>query len=138
MFKLPPTSKRVLLHTNNFVNKKIAIKTIKDIIKYKHASIRKISKRLNQLDCEWDTERVLETNAAALIFITTVLGMCKSRKWLILTCTISLFLLQHALQGWCPPLSIIRRLGIRTIDEINNERLCLKFYRGDFKNVKTN
>jgi hypothetical protein len=42
------------------------------------------------------------------------------------------FLLQHALQGWCPPLPVLRRLGVRTADEINQERYALKALRGDF------
>jgi hypothetical protein len=35
------------------------------------------------------------------------------------------FLLQHALQGWCPPVPILRRLGYRTAREIFEERLAL-------------
>ncbi|WP_407921819.1 hypothetical protein, partial [Corallococcus sp. AB049A] len=27
------------------------------------------------------------------------------------------FLLQHGLQGWCPPLPLLRRLGLRTRGE---------------------
>jgi hypothetical protein len=42
------------------------------------------------------------------------------------------FLLQHAVQGWCPPLPLLRRLGVRTADEINEERYALKALRGDF------
>jgi hypothetical protein len=32
----------------------------------------------------------------------------------------------------------LRRLGIRTADEINNERYALKALRGDFENVNAN
>jgi hypothetical protein len=42
------------------------------------------------------------------------------------------FLLQHSLQGWCPPLAIFRRLGVRTAAEIEYERSMLKANRGDF------
>ncbi len=41
-------------------------------------------------------------------------------------------MLQHALQGWCPPIPFIRRWGIRTEDEINAEKTVLKMIRGDF------
>jgi hypothetical protein len=34
--------------------------------------------------------------------------------------------MQHALQGWCPPVPILRRLGFRTAREIFEERLALK------------
>jgi hypothetical protein len=43
-----------------------------------------------------------------------------------------LFFLQHALQGWCPPLPIFRKLGYRTKDEIAKEKYALKLLRGDF------
>ena len=49
----------------------------------------------------------------------------------------SLFLLQHALQGWCPPLPLLRRLGVRTQAEIERERYALKAIRGDFAGVGT-
>jgi hypothetical protein len=35
-------------------------------------------------------------------------------------------------QGWCPPLPVFRRLGIRTASEIDYERYALKSLRGDF------
>jgi hypothetical protein len=44
--------------------------------------------------------------------------------------------LQHATQGWCPPVPVFRRLGIRTQTEIDHERYALKALRGDFKKIK--
>ena len=46
------------------------------------------------------------------------------------------FLFQHAVQGWCPPIPILRRLGFRTSYEIEEERAALKALRGDFENSK--
>jgi hypothetical protein len=43
--------------------------------------------------------------------------------------------MQHALQGWCPPLPLLRRLGVRTQQEIERERYALKALRGDFDAV---
>ena len=34
--------------------------------------------------------------------------------------------MQHALQGWCPPLPVLRRLGFRTQNEIERERYALE------------
>lgn len=51
------------------------------------------------------------------------LGTFVNRRW---------FLLQHAVQGWCPPLPVFRRLGVRTAREIHEEILALKAMRGDF------
>lgn len=45
---------------------------------------------------------------------------------------VTAFLLQHAVQGWCPPVPILRRLGYRTNREQDDERIALKFLRGDF------
>ena len=42
------------------------------------------------------------------------------------------FFLQHGVEGWCPPLPIFRRLGIRMQAEIEAERYALKALRGDF------
>jgi len=43
------------------------------------------------------------------------------------------FLFQHAVQGWCPPVPVLRRLGFRTSYEIEEERQALKALRGDFE-----
>jgi hypothetical protein len=45
------------------------------------------------------------------------------------------FLLQHALQGWCPPVPFFRSRGVRTAREIDQERYALKALRGDFAKV---
>lgn len=49
-----------------------------------------------------------------------------------MTGAVGFFLLQHALQGWCPPLPIIRKIGVRTAEEINQEKTVFKLIRGDF------
>ena len=49
---------------------------------------------------------------------------------------VTAFLFQHAVQGWCPPVPILRRMGFRTADEINRERYALKALRGDFQPVQ--
>ena len=75
---------------------------------------------------------MLETNAAALALTGLVLGAVRGRRWLLLPGLVLPFLLQHALQGWCPPIEIIRRLGVRTRREIDREKVALKALRGDF------
>jgi hypothetical protein len=91
-----------------------------------------IGARISRLDREWDVERVLETNAAALALAGLALGVTRDRRWLLLPGVVLPFLLQHAIQGWCPPIEIIRRLGVRTRREIDRERVALKALRGDF------
>lgn len=136
--KLPPTTKRVEMHTPPEINDKIHKKTIADLYRYRDADEDSITERLNKLDREWNTERVLETHAATVILLSAILGYRKSRYWFLLTGGVSYFLLQHAIQGWCPPLSAIRRMGVRTSEEIENEKLALRIMRGDLNKTTTN
>ena len=132
---MPPSTKRVELHTNKKINEKIKQKTIQNINKYSNSDVNVLTIRLKELNHEWDTERVLEANAASIILISSIIGYFKSPYWFIITGIISFFLLQHALQGWCPPLPIIRRLGVRTSIEINEEKVAIKYLRGDFSQM---
>lgn len=45
------------------------------------------------------------------------------------------FLLMHAVQGWCPPIPVLRRFGVRTTFEIDRERNALKALRGDYREM---
>ena len=96
---------------------------------------RVLNARIQDLEQEWDVERCLATNASAIALGTALFGLTVHRKWLILTCAASAFLLQYALSGWCPPLPLLRRLGIRTRSEIAREKFALKVLRGDFKEL---
>ncbi|MDD5701796.1 MAG: DUF2892 domain-containing protein [Dehalococcoidales bacterium] len=130
---VPQTTKRVQRHTKSEINEKIKQQTISCIEKYKGASYEVLTQRLEELNSEWNTERVLETNAATLITTSLVLGLARKKPgWFTLTGIVGFFLLQHAIQGWCPPLEAIRRLGIRTPEEIHNEITAIKYLRGDF------
>ena len=94
-----------------------------------------ISRRIVQLEREWDLERWLETNASSLALTGLILGLTKSRKYLLLTGTVLSFLLMHAVQGWCPPVPLLRKMGVRTRSEIDREKFALKILRGDFQEV---
>lgn len=130
---LPPTAKRVCLRTDPKINGDIRNQAIKNINLYKGCNEPDISERISKLGQEWDTERIMEVNAAALTIISSYLGIRTSRLWFLLTGAVAVFMLQHAFWGWCPFMPLIRKLGVRTIDEINNEKTALKFFRGDFK-----
>jgi hypothetical protein len=91
---------------------------------------QEIPARLRELDQEWDIERALETGSASLSLLGLVLGIGSSRKWLIIPLAVQAFFLQHALQGWCPPLPVFRSLGFRTVEEIDQERTALKALQG--------
>ncbi len=74
-------------------------------------------------------------DAGALVLIASVLGLCCGKKWCLATGIVGGFLLNHALQGWCPPLSLLRSFGVRTAEEIGNERIALKMMRKDFEHL---
>ena len=113
------------------VNNDIRNCTINSIDIHKNAAAELQNKRINDLENEWDIERILSANAGALVLITSLLGLRRSKMFL-LTGIVGYFMLQHAIQGWCPPLEIVRKMGIRTAEEIFNEKAAIKLARGDF------
>ncbi|MFA5923519.1 MAG: hypothetical protein WC856_19885 [Methylococcaceae bacterium] len=117
---------RVRSSTAAHVNEEIDLQTDMNIQRYKGKSRAEILERIQMLDMEWDIERVLEVNASTLALSGLILGLTKNRKWLFLPGIVLPFLLQHGLQGWCPPLPLLRRLGIRTRGEIDREKYALK------------
>ncbi len=82
-----------------------------------------MQKRLEELDQEWDIDRMLEAHTAGLAIGGFLLGAVMNRKWFVLPGLAGCFLLQYALEGWCPQLPVLRRLGFRTAEEIAQERL---------------
>jgi hypothetical protein len=131
---LPPTTERVSVHTAEAVNRQIQ-RELEDRIRYLATHRSEIPGRLWELDREWDIERTLEANASTLAFAGVALAATVNRKWLALPALVLGFLFQHALQGWCPPVPILRRLGFRTASEIEQERYALKAMRGDFARI---
>src|SRR5690606_2110299 len=116
---------RVRRSTRPRVNQQIDRQTEDNIRRYSQSNNAEIRRRINELDREWDVERVLEVNASTLALTGLILGITVNRKWLYLTGGVLTFLLQHGVQGWCPPLPILRRLGIRTLGEIDREKFAL-------------
>jgi hypothetical protein len=128
---------RVRQHTSASVNHQIDEKMLKAIHDYSGRSEQDISERIRELEQEWDTERVLEANASVLAFTGLMLGVFVNQNWFWLPGIVLPFLFQHAVQGWCPPLPVIRRLGVRTPHEIDQEKYVLKILRGDFSEMIT-
>jgi hypothetical protein len=132
MALLPPSSKRVQWNTSDDLNERIEKETIYNAVRFAGKNYAAITARMKELDREWDTERVLETLAAILMLVSIICGFRIHPAWFYLCGIIAFCLLQHALQGWCPPLPLIRKLGVRTAAEINGEKMALKALRGDF------
>jgi hypothetical protein len=119
-------SDRVREATAERVNEKIDRRTEESIRYYAGAGALAIRTRMTELDKEWDIERVLELNASVIALSGVVLGATMNKKWLILSALVTGFLAWHAIQGWCPPIPVLRRLGVRTQKEIERERHALE------------
>lgn len=130
---LPATATRVAKQTPEPINDQIRCQIEANIQRYANSRPSAIDSRLIELEHEWDMERTLQTNFAILTLAAVSLSQLVSRGWLLLSAAAGGFMLQHALQGWCPPVSIFRRCGVRTTAEIDTERYALRAIRGDFR-----
>ena len=82
--------------------------TVRNIARYRGAPSAQIEARMDALGGEWTVERAIAAGAGLLV----VAG--------------GLLLLEHALTGWCPAVPLLRRLGFRTRQEVDAERLTLR------------
>jgi len=123
---------RVRANTAPIVNERIDEGMRRRVIEFANKSREEISARIKELDEERDIERYLECNASALAFGGLLLGATVSRKWLLVPALVLPFLFMHGVQGWCPPVPLLRRLGVRTRREIDAEKYALRLLRGDF------
>ena len=120
------TTDRVRRNTSDKVNQKIDAQTESNIRKYAAQGSSAIEARLRHLDKEWDIERSLQLASGLNVLIGLTLGLTVNKRWLFLSGISSAFLVQHALQGWCPPLPVMRYFGVRTKEEIDQEREALE------------
>jgi hypothetical protein len=118
------------------INERIRRNTDERVTELKDMGPEAITRRLTELNEEWDIERTLEAHAAGAVLLGVGLGATVDRRWFAFPAVVGAFLLQHALHGWCPPLPIFRRMGFRTTSEIDYERYALKAIRGDFSDLK--
>lgn len=123
---LPASAHRVREHTKEKINRRIDKEKNWNIGYYQSKSREEILDRVRELDIEWDIERALEANASTLILSSvSIYFMTKKKGFLVFSGFVAAFLLQHALQGWCPPLPVLRKMGFRTRAEIDEEKFSL-------------
>lgn len=135
---LPETTQRVATYTNPGVNEMIRTATLDNLMCLEDADEEEISRRIRALNAEWDTERFVEAKAALCVMGCSLFGMAKNKYWSFISLITATFLLQHALLGWCPTAPLMRKMGIRTPEEISREKFVLKMLRKDFAHVKQN
>jgi hypothetical protein len=129
---------RVRKNTSEKLNREVDQKIKENIELYYSQDNEMINKRMRQLEKQWDIERALEVNMPVVALIGLSLGIFVNAWWFIFPAIVMLFFLEHAIQGWCPPLPIFRNLGFRTKEEIEKERYALKILRGDFDSLSKN
>jgi hypothetical protein len=107
-------------------------RTLHDVSRFMGADPVFIDERIRELEREWGLERALEAKLASVGLVGLLLSITVNRRFLVVPAVAGLFLLQHALRGWAPPVSMLRALGIRTSREIHDEIIALRILRGDF------
>lgn len=133
---LAPRHDRVRRHGPEKANEEILREMRERLAWYANRPQDEVERRLEELEREWDIERVLQANAATLSWVGLVLGVTRERKWLWVPAVVAGFLLQHAVSGWCPPVEVLRRWKLRTREEIDAEKFALRVQRGDFRGAE--
>ena len=108
------TKERVRSSTSRSQNQKIDRETKINLARYKDLDSASIQERIRELDKTWDIERTLMFNAATLSLTGAMLALFVNKKWAIMPAVVTSFLIQHTLQGWCPPLPLFRMMGIKS------------------------
>lgn len=119
-----PIMDRVTRNTADGINQRIQRQLEMDLA-YCARHPDAIVGRLAELDREWDIERVIQAEAPLTSLVGLGLGLGADRRLLAIPLFAQAMLLLHATQGWYPLLPLLRRLGIRTRQEIERERLAL-------------
>lgn len=128
---------RVRAHTAEDVNRRIDQDARHRVLQAIGLSPADVARRIDALDDEWDIERWLQVNASLIALGGVLLGLLVHRRFLAIPCVVLAFLFQHAVHGWCPPLPLLRRFGVRTRREIDAEKYALKALRGDFDEIRS-
>lgn len=128
---LSATTERVELNTAPVVNQKFEQRLKENVAKYSAADRHAIDRRLEELDREWNVERMIEVEAPLMIGLGIALGTALDRKWFGVSALAAGMVILHSIQGWYPLLPVFRRLGVRSQYEIEKERNALRVLRGD-------
>jgi hypothetical protein len=98
-----------------------------------HKGKAKITERLEELENEWDIERIIHLHVSGISIAGALLGYFLNKRWLILPALAAVVLILHSMKGVAPQIPLLRKLGFRTRQEISREKYSLKAMRGDFK-----
>jgi hypothetical protein len=128
---------RVRNHSAHHVNRRVVREMNARVEQCIRQGRDAVIRRLGELDHEWDIDRVLMANFAVIGGLAYAVGLDRYSRprwfglrrrrtgWLRFFGVQLGFLLLHATAGWCPPVVVWRRLGVRTKTEIEVERSLL-------------
>ena len=131
----PSDMERVRANTPAEINWRIDRQIEDSVRRYASEPKDVILRRIWELEREWDIERVLQLMASSFSLTGIFLSGVRDKRWFVLPAVVLSFLFLHAVQGWCPPVPVLRRLGVRTREEIDRERHALKVLVGDFPSI---
>lgn len=119
------TVDKVEQHTDPEINKRIHKQTDRSITYFKHHK-DEVGERIQELEQEWSTDRVLQTMAGAVALTSAVLtAATNNKRFAVMSAVSGSFLLMYSIMGWAPPLPLLRKWGIRTVSEIDDEKCAL-------------
>ena len=72
-------------NTPGKINERINKDIKKSVLHYADKPEYQIARRIDELDMEWDIERMLETNASILVSLGVILGFHRNKKWFLLS-----------------------------------------------------
>ncbi|HQS18264.1 hypothetical protein [Reyranella sp.] len=100
-------------------------------LRYCAGNRRRMTRRLRELDDEWDLESVLESNASLMTALGVMAGAVVNRRVPYVPVSWAASLVRLAANGLLPVEPLLRRLGLRTTREIEIERMALTIMLGD-------
>ena len=100
-------------------------------LRYCAGNRRRITRRLRELDEEWDIESVRESNASIVSALGVIAGAVVNRRMPSVPVSWTTSLVRLAATGLLPVVPLLRGLGLRTSREIEIERLALTIMLGD-------
>lgn len=119
------TMDKIEQHTDPEINKRIHKQTDRSITYFKYHK-DEVPERVQELEEEWSTDRVVQTMAGAVALTGAVLtAATNNKRFAFMSAVSGGFLLMYSIMGWAPPLPLLRKWGIRTPSEISDEKCAL-------------
>ena len=122
--RIPEQYDRIRHMSPESANRKIDERMRESVARVTAEGRSAIEARLIELQREWDIDRVLMANFAAIVFAQLVAAR-RDQRWLWGPLLQTPLLMMHATIGWCPPTLWFRPMGFRTRFEIQAERELL-------------